>query len=265
MSERNDTAMHELAAAYVLGALSPEETRAFEAYLATSPETQREVTEYREVGAMLATAARGPAPSGDLKGRILERVGSTKLTPIDAGRPQRSAVPAPLWLALAASLALATWLSASLYSARAQLAEREASADSVRAALAAVQGRLTQREKTLNWILEPGIELSVLNSTGSAEPRIQFFTNRQKRMAMVHAFNLGPAEAGKVYQLWFIQDGKPVPSVTFNAEADGHAMVENIEMPEGSGITHAAVTVEPTGGSPAPTSPVILLGEVKSS
>jgi anti-sigma-K factor RskA len=82
---------------------------------------------------------------------------------------------------------------------------------------------------------------------------------------MVHAFNLGTAEAGKVYQLWFIQNGQPVPSVTFNSEADGHAMIENIEMPAGSGITHAAVTIEPTGGSPAPTSPVVLLGELKSS
>ena len=174
-------------------------------------------------------------------------------------------MPAPLWIALAASLALATWLGASLYSAREQLAGREAAADSVRAALSAIQDRLTQREKTLNWILEPGIELSVLNSTGSAEPRIQFFTNRQKRVAMVHAFNLGTAEAGKVYQLWFIQNGQPVPSVTFNSEADGHAMIENIEMPAGSGITHAAVTIEPTGGSPAPTFPVVLLGELKSS
>ena len=265
MSERNDTAMQELAAAYALGALSPEETRAFETYLATSPETQREVAEYREVSALLATAARGPAPSEDLRRRVLDRVAGNKVAPLPAPRALRSAVPAPMWVALAASLALATWLGAGLYTAKEELASSTAAADSVRSALALVQGRLTQREKTLNWILEPGIELSMLNSTGSAEPKIQFFVNREKRVAMVHGFNMNPAESGRVYQLWFIQDGKPVPSVTFNAEADGHAMVENITVPAGSGITHAAVTVEPTGGSPAPTSPVILLGEVKSS
>ena len=264
MSERNDTSMQELAAAYALGALSPEEARAFEAYLATSPETQREVAEYREVGALLATAARAPAPSPGLKARVLERVAASKVISLPRG-PSGSAVPRTVWVALAASLALATWLGASLYSTRNQLAARTAAEDSVRSALAAVQGRLTQREKTLNWILEPGIELSVLNSTGNAEPKIQFFINRQRRVAMVHAFNLSAAEAGKVYQLWFIQDGKPVPSVTFSAESDGHAMVENIAMPAGGGITHAAVTLEPTGGSPAPTTPVILLGEVKSS
>jgi anti-sigma-K factor RskA len=265
MSERNDPSMQELAAAYALGALSPEETRAFEAFLATSPETQREVAEYREVGALLATTARGPAPGSDLKARVLDRVATSKTVSLSQARRQRSAVPATMWAALAASLALATWLGASLYTAKNELASTNAATDSARSALAAVQGRLTERERTLNWILEPGIELRVLNSTGTAEPKIQFFMNRQRRVAMVHAFNLSAADAGKVYQLWFIQDGKPVPSVTFNAEADGHAMVENIAMPPGGGITHAAVTIEPTGGSQAPTSPVILLGEVKSS
>lgn len=265
MSESNDTSMQELAAAYALGALSAEEMRAFETFLATSPETQREVAEYREVGAMLATATRGPAPGADLKTRVLDRIAANKLTALPPARGQRTAVPAPMWIALAASLALATWLGASLYSTRNALATRSATEDSVRTALAAVRDRLTQREKTLNWILEPGIELSVLNSTGNAEPKIQFFVNRQKRVAMVHAVHLSPMEAGKVYQLWFIQDGKPVPSVTFNSEADGHALVENIEVPAGAGITHTAVTVEPAGGSAAPTSAVILLGEVKSS
>ena len=263
MSEPHDTSMRELAAAYALGALSPEETQAFEAYLATSPETQREVAEYREVSAMLATTAGSLAPSVDLKARVLARVADSKNVALSRERPARRASP-NLWIALAASLALATWLGASLYSARSQLVTRAAVEDSVRSALAAVQSRLTQREKTLNWILEPGMELSVLSSTGNAEPKIQFFMNRQRRVAMVHAFNLSTLQAGKVYQLWFIQGGKPVPSVTFTAEPDGHAMVENIAMPAGGGITHAAVTMEPTGGSPAPTSPVMLLGTVTS-
>jgi anti-sigma-K factor RskA len=263
MSERDETSMQELAAAYALGALSAEESRAFEQHLAASPELQREVQEYREVGAVLATMARGPAPAPDLKNRVLERISASKVRPL-AG-PAKRAHPAFHWIAMAASVALAAGLAFSLVSTRQELASRRAATDSLRTALAAVEGRLQMREKTLNWILEPGIELSVLNSTGNAEPKIQFFMNRQKRVAMVHAFNLGPAEAGRVYQLWFIQDGKPVPSVTFNSESDGHAMIENITVPVGSGITHAAVTVEPEGGSQAPTSPVMLLGALRTS
>jgi anti-sigma-K factor RskA len=190
---------------------------------------------------------------------------ANKATSIRRFPRQGASIPPLMWIALAASLALAAWLGAGLSAARARLVAGTAVVDSARAALAMVEGRLREREQTLNWILEPGVELSVLNSTGSAEPRVQFFVNREKRIAMVHASNLDPVEDGKVYQLWFIQNGTPVPSVTFNPESDGHAMVENITVPAGTGITHAAVTVEPAGGSQAPTTPVILLGTVKSS
>ena len=110
---------------------------------------------------------------------------------------------------------------------------------------------------------KPGVELSVLNTTGTPQPRIQLFWNRQTHVAMVHAFNLTPAQSGRVYQLWFIQDGRPIPSVTFNSEPSGHAMVEHVPMPAGE-LTHAAVTLEPPGGSQAPTSPVMLIGSLES-
>ena len=67
MTGPNSDAPLDLAAAYALGALSPDEAQRFEAFLATSAEAQREVAEYREVAALLALggggsgAWRGPA------------------------------------------------------------------------------------------------------------------------------------------------------------------------------------------------------------
>ena len=43
MSHPEPESPRDLAAAYALGALAPEEARRFEAFLAGSPETQREV------------------------------------------------------------------------------------------------------------------------------------------------------------------------------------------------------------------------------
>ncbi|HJR51059.1 MAG TPA: hypothetical protein VJ794_08140, partial [Gemmatimonadales bacterium] len=63
MSHPEQESPQDLAAAYALGALSAEEARRFEAYLAGSPEAQREVAEYREVAALLALAGPEPAPS----------------------------------------------------------------------------------------------------------------------------------------------------------------------------------------------------------
>jgi anti-sigma-K factor RskA len=65
--------MLDLAPAYALGALSPEETRVFEGELARSAELQHAVAEYREICALLATA-RGITPPHELKARLLERV-----------------------------------------------------------------------------------------------------------------------------------------------------------------------------------------------
>lgn len=265
MNEREQASMQDLAAAYALGALSPEETRAFEAYLAGSPEARREVAEFREVSALLAEGAPAAAPDPGLRNRVLERIARDKVVPLGTRRTPGARIPFPVWIALAASTVLVVGMGTMLATSRRELAARQAAIDSVRATLALVETRLSEREKTLNAIMEPGVTLSLLSTTNAPEPRIQLFWNRQSSQAIVHAFNLSPADSGMVYQLWFIKDGKPIPSVTFNAEYSGHALVQNITMPEGGGITHAAVTVEPVGGSLQPTSPVIMIGELRAS
>ncbi|MEP7324423.1 MAG: anti-sigma factor [Gemmatimonadota bacterium] len=264
MSDREQTSMQDLAAAYALGALSPEETRAFEEYLAGSRDAQREVAEFREVSALLAEGARGAAPDAGLRERVLQRIGREKVVPLADRRARTPRVPFPIWIALAASLILAVGLGTMLVKSRRELAARQAAIDSVRATLAQVETRLTERENTLNAIMEPGVTLSLLSTTNAPEPRVQLFWNREKNQAIVHAFHLTPADSGLVYQLWFIKDGKPIPSITFNSEPSGHSLVQNVVLPEGA-ITHAAVTLEPRGGSLQPTSPVIMIGELRAS
>jgi anti-sigma-K factor RskA len=77
----------------------------------------------------------------------------------------------------------------------------------------------------------------------------------------VHAVNLPPAAGKRVYQLWFIpRTGRPIPSVTFNSEASGRALVQKVSVPANVELTAAALTEEPEGGSTQPTTPVILAG-----
>jgi anti-sigma-K factor RskA len=263
MNERDQTSMQDLAAAYALGALSPEETRAFEAYLAGSPEAQREVAEFREVSALLAEGTPGAAPDPGLRARVLQRIGRDRVMPLAERRATTSNIPFPIWIALAASIVLAIGFGGMLVKSRRELAARQAAIDSVRVTLAQVETRLIEREKTLNFLMEPGVTLSLLSTTNAPQPRIQLFWNREKNQATVHAFRLTPADSGLVYQLWFIKDGKAIPSVTFNSEPTGHALVQDVVLPEG--ITHAAVTIEPAGGSLQPTSPVLMIGELKAS
>ena len=258
----------DLAAAYALGALSADETRRFEAFLATSPETQREVREYREVAALLALdgpEAAGSLPDG-LRDRVLTRVSQEKTRPLQVAARGSTARPSSVvWVALAASLLLAAGLGAGLLSARGRLAAVETELAARSATLDRTAQQLAEREATLNSILEPGVELYQLTSSGDPEPGIQLFWNRQRNQAIVHGFRLKPVPSGKAYQLWFIKDGAPVPSVTFKPEPDGYAKVEHVTVPEGGALSAAAVTVEPEGGSAQPTSPIVMVGPLKRS
>jgi anti-sigma-K factor RskA len=260
----------DLAAAYALGALSADEARRFEAFLATSPETQREVHEYREVAALLALADPGagdqPALSAGLRDRVLGRVAEQKARPLTAAPRAPAARPSSaVWVALAASLLLAVGLGAGLVSARGRLAAVETELAAGNAKLAAAQQRLTEREATLDAILEPGVQMFQLTAKGDPDPGIQLFWDRQRSLALVHGYRLKPVPSGKAYQLWFIKDGAPVPSVTFTPGPDGRARVERIPVPQGGSLTAAAVTVEPEGGSQQPTLPIVMVGMLTKS
>ena len=245
----------DLAAAYALGALDDAETKAFEALLARDAELAREVAEYREVAALLALGQpAAAAPTGALRARVL------------ASAPARQAAVSPLrssgsgWMpwALAASLLLAAWMGAG----RARLGQRLAQAYSQ---LAQRDTLLESRERTLNALLAPGVELYQLTATGDPAPGVQLFWDRKRNTAIIHSFGVKALPADRAYQLWFIQDGKPVPSVTFRPEADGRAQVEAINVPSGAAVTAAAVTEEPLGGSPQPTSAIYLVAKLSGA
>ena len=112
-------------------------------------------------------------------------------------------------------------------------------------------------------ILEPGVELTVLTAPGERPPGIQIFRDKLRNRVILHAFRLTPAPAGRAYQLWILpRGGNPIPSRVFNSEADGHALAEGIEVPADVIVDGFAITQEPAGGSPQPTSAILLYGKV---
>jgi anti-sigma-K factor RskA len=259
--------MRDLAAAYALGALSAEEAERFEAFLASSPETQREVAELRDAAALLAVGQVDVAPSADLRDRMLARIRQDTVVPISqaAGAGARRTRVFPVyWGALAASFVAVAALAWSLAGLRDRVTDLQQTVATRDAALAERQRMLDEREATLDRLLEPGVKLYQLTASGDPEPGIQLFWNQQRNTAIIHGYRLKPVPSGREYQLWFIKDGKPVPSVTFKPEPDGHAKVEQIQVPAGGALSAAAVTVEPAGGSPQPTSPILLVAALPS-
>jgi len=256
MTGSKEQDLREQAAAYALGALSPEEARAFEVYLERSAEARREVAEYREVQALVALGTAGSsAPAADLKARVLARAAREKVAPI------RSRTPLPVWVALAASVVALLATGNGWMNARRALVERDSALVGLARELDSRSARLAEREATLNAILEPTVTLTNLVSTQPEKPVIQLFWNRRTNVALVHAFQLRPTADQRVYQLWFLpKKGAPIPSVTFTTEAGGHALVQQVVVPAGVDLAAAAITDEPIGGSAAPTTTPILVG-----
>ncbi len=265
MSLLEQGSVQDLAAAYALGALGPEEAREFAEFLSSSPEARHEVGEYREIAALLALAAPSAAPRADLRARVLGGLQPRRAWGAVPSRGARHPRPMLLWGALAASLLAAVGLGANLLSLRGRVTALETELAASERSLAERGRELAERLATLNSILEPGVRLYQLTASGDPDPGIQLFWDRQRNLAIVHGFRLKPVSKGHAYQLWFIKDGKPVPSITFKPESTGHVRIERIPVPSDGSLSAAAVTVEPESGSQQPTSPIILVGPLEKS
>ncbi len=266
MSDPTGPSPLDLAAAYALGALEADEARAFEALLARSPEARREVAEFREVAALLAAGAgTGTMPSAALRERVMaerpappapEGIRTIRIAPTPAAR--RPWLTVALLTGLAASIAL-------LVLGNQRRATLDAAVSARDSALVQARAALAEREATLAALLAPGVRIYDLASSAGQVPGAQLFLNQAQHTAVLHAFRLPQAPAGRAYQLWFIQDGKPVPSVTFIPDAAGRALVQQVAVPAAGAISAAAITEEPEGGSLAPTTPILLVTPLPAS
>jgi anti-sigma-K factor RskA len=88
-----------------------------------------------------------------------------------------------------------------------------------------------------------------------------FWSDKAKRGILV-AGSLEPLPADRQYQLWVFADGKPVDAGTFDVDPSGRALIESKDLAAVRTAENFAVTVEPRGGVPQPTGPIVLLGRV---
>jgi anti-sigma-K factor RskA len=79
------------------------------------------------------------------------------------------------------------------------------------------------------------------------------------RRGVLVAAGLSPLPADRQYELWVFVNGKPVNAGVFDADVSGRAVFESAPMAEAE-AQDCAVTVEPRGGMPAPTGPMVLVG-----
>jgi anti-sigma-K factor RskA len=104
------------------------------------------------------------------------------------------------------------------------------------------------------------VQMLLLGGKGpqpSARGRV-FWSPKAQRGVLVAA-NLTPLPPDHQYELWVFQKGKPVSAGVFDVDPQGRALFESTQFPEAE-AQNFAVTIEPRGGVPAPTGPIVLVG-----
>lgn len=281
--------LHDLAELYAVGALTPEQDAAFSAHLDTCPECRALVADYLETlvdlvprelqvpthvrtdvlarirdlpqvpreqtqqdtttaEATASTAAPSSTPSGAVFGQpgpipatdvpnfggaapssspqIVPATGRPR--PESAARPRRGA--RARFVALGAGLALAASLGAFAVIERPWEGPDEA--ERIGSVVAASDARSFQQESdggTVTVVVSPSQGTAVLT-----------------------AEDLPPVASGEVYQAWWIDaQGEPVSAGTLSSASDARSVT--LLSGSAQGAVTVAVTVEPDGGSKAPT------------
>jgi anti-sigma-K factor RskA len=272
----------EMLAAHALGALDADEARMVEEHLAVCAECRAEMEEWRETAGALAYSASAAEPSPELRARILKSVrtqnGQPEAKPTGeikvAGRagakaptassnvipmPRRTWTRAHTFGAIAATLAFVA-LAASLFLIW-RLREDERELARYHTAVEVLAKQAADERAARELLTSPQSQSAVLAGTNMAPgARAHLAFDRGTGHAMLFAYGLPPAPAGKAYQLWFISGGKVMPGRVFTPDTRGQAMI-NEEVPVAS-LDKApifAVTLEPSGGVQIPTGEKYLL------
>jgi anti-sigma-K factor RskA len=213
---------HSLVAPYALDALDEREETEFEEHLALCERCREELAGLREAAAALAVAAPPAKPPPELRQRILEQARSERPNVVPLKRPRRwtPVLAATTAVAAAAAIVLGVW-AASLNN----------SSDPLESVLS-----------------KPGARLVSMGSYGG----VAVGPDGQAVLALA----VRPAPASKTYEAWVIRGGKATPAGLFQGRAGTSVVKISKSVPTGSVV---AVTVEPSGGSPQPTSKPFVL------
>lgn len=287
-----------LVPAYAIGALDIDERETLDGHLDACASCRTELHAYAEVARLLAeapNAVRAPAAlrdrivaearaavrplDGELAGMAApaammsdnaanassrrRRAGRSNTMPAGGKRggsiPGRQAAVIKWsgWLATAASLALAATLGARWTSERDARANAERMVVDARIAIAA-------RDSLLTAVLAPGVQMARLTTTTADAPAARVFWHRTMGIVVLTAGRVAPTKPGRTYQLWGITPGSAPQSLgTFAAGATGEIRAI-LRVPVDAAMEVTAITEEPEGGSPQPTSTPILAGTLQA-
>jgi hypothetical protein len=278
--------------AVAIDAVDPTELAAILAHVDGCAECTAELAALRDMTALLAFSSPLAADTathsrGRIRSKLISRAASeitrapTPPTPIPPvvfppPRPEAWRASEPRagwrrqaeWLAIAATVLFVASLSALGWLWR----EREGFQDSVReqstlAQLArtsvdSLRGALMSRDSLIAGITGKNVSMMTLASYGPNAPFANMFWDKARNTWTLVAHNMPALKPGRTYQLWLVTRQAKISAGTF-VTTDGDAMMRSTYALPATELRSLAVTDEPEGGMPQPTSPPIIAASAR--
>jgi anti-sigma-K factor RskA len=123
--------------------------------------------------------------------------------------------------------------------------------------------QVKQSDEVLALLSAPDTIVRVSQEGAVQPPQGKVFLN-PKRGVLLLASNLPPAPEGRIYEMWVIPaGGKPIPAGLFQSESNGTAVHLQPGPVDLASTGAVAVTLEPAGGVPQPTSQPLIVAPLK--
>ncbi|MCX4879739.1 MULTISPECIES: anti-sigma factor [unclassified Streptomyces] len=255
--------LHSLAAPYALDALEPAERLRFEKHLTSCDSCGAEVRALSEDAVRLAWSTAAPAPTA-MRNRVLAAVRATPQEPGAAREhtpqlpphvwgtqppPARSRAPRerrPFFVPFATATAAAALVVASLFAVQANKAQDTLNAER------------SQAREIAHVLAAP--DARVNSGKDSRGRSIGVVASVSEGQAIVTLSGYGDLPSGRVHQLWLMRPNVQPRSLGLFKGGDTPLVASDLD----KSATSLAVTVEPGGGSPQPTSQPIVQLALKS-
>lgn len=252
---------------YILGHASPEEAGILECVMKNNTEVREAFEEAQKTFEMLATA-QAVTPPNDLKSKIWDRIQQQEKVELPVEKPiipiqtnvQQSPVKTEIqetksekkgnWknFAIAASLLFLVSTGANLYwmSSQSELKEEMANMKNENQSKNLAIQNMQQK---LDVVANPDMKKIVLAGVEKhPEAKATVLWDANSKDVYLSVNNLPKAPEGMQYQLWAIEDGKPVSAGMYSEDKDMKIALANITKAQAF-----AITLEKKGGSEAPT------------
>ena len=237
----------EMIPARALSALDAAEAQTLNEHLENCAECRKELEEWQATAATLALTADPVEPSPAVRERILSEVRNELASP--QVLPFRS-TPRSIWSsfgslgAMAAVVLLTALIVGLVVMWRQNLS---------------THSELAVYREFVDLTTTPGARVAELKGIDLAAGATASLAYDQNGRAMLMATRLPSPPQGKAYQLWFIVGNKPpMPGKTFSPDNNGKGTLKEQMPREAMDSAIFAITMEPEGGSNAPTSPIYL-------